>query len=102
MTVEEMRGILGEMITVNQQLQSKQVEHDEWFSEMRTGLAETRALTESNARLIESNARSIEASTNESNERHKRVESQIVELARIVGQFAEATNSRLAILEDRG
>jgi len=112
MSFEEMKGILNQMIIVNQQLQSKQVKHDEWFSEMRTGLAETKStnaqtkathdewFAEAKA-ITESNARLIEASVKESRESHKGVEAKIAELARIVERFAEVTNSRLARLENR-
>jgi hypothetical protein len=54
--------------------------------------------------IANSNARAIEASTNEGSENRRlaqQTQTQLMELARIVGQFAQATNSRLEILENK-
>ncbi len=90
MTFEEMQLIIGQMLTIERQLQERQIQADE-------------RLTRTEA-IANSNARAIEATANEGSESRRLVQqtqTQLIELARIVGQFAEATNTRLQSLEDR-
>jgi len=90
MTFEEMQLIIGQMLTIERQLQERQIQADE-------------RLTRTEA-IANSNARAIEAIANEGSESRRLVQqtqTQLIELARIVGQFAEATNTRLQSLEDR-
>jgi hypothetical protein len=90
MTSEEIQTLIGQMLNVQRQLQESQLQADSRLTRIEA--------------IAESNARAIQATANESNETRRltqQSQTQLIELARIVGQFAEATNSRLVILEDR-
>jgi hypothetical protein len=89
MTSEEIQTLIGQMLNVQRQLQESQLQADSRLTRIEA--------------IAESNARAIQATANESNETRRlsqQTQTQLMELARIVGQFAEATNSRLVILED--
>lgn len=90
MTLEEIQTLIGQMLNVQRQLQESQLQADIRLTRIEA--------------IAESNARAIQATANESNETRRltqQSQTQLIELARIVGQFAEATNSRLVILENR-
>jgi hypothetical protein len=90
MTSEEMQILIGQMLNVQRQLQESQLQADSRLTRIEA--------------IAESNARAIQATANEGNETRlltQQSQTQLIELARIVGQFAEATNTRLGILEDR-
>jgi len=67
------------------------------LAEGRISLELTRKIAESNARSNEANSNAIAASRVETEELKKT----LAQFIGIVGEFVKATNSRLAILEDR-
>jgi hypothetical protein len=93
MNLQEMQDLIGQMLQVQRQMQESHLE-----ASIR--LAQTEA-------IANSNARAIEALTNESSEERQvmkqnqvQIQAQLLELTRIVSQFAEATNTRLSNLEN--
>jgi len=103
MSFEEMQTILAGVVASQAKIQESQAKAEEFqvvFREnmelMRQDIANTQA-------IANSNARAIEAAANEGSETRRLVNQtqiQLVELVRVVGQFAEATNSRLEAIEN--
>jgi hypothetical protein len=83
MSYEEMQAVLTQMLSVDRQLQERQLSHESEMIELRA--------------LTASNARAIEALGNKTSE----MDAKMSNLIQIVGEFAQATNRRLEILEDK-
>jgi len=83
MTYEQMQAIITQMLTIQSDLQQSQIRD-------RVDIENLIALTASNARSIEA----------ETNARHD-LDQKLSTLIQILGEFAEATNTRLTTLKDR-
>jgi len=83
MTYEQMQAIITQMLTIQSDLQQSQIRD-------RVDIENLIALTASNAR-------SIEAETNASHD----LDQKLSTLIQILGEFTEATNTRLTTLKDR-
>jgi hypothetical protein len=85
-----------------EEITNKLADHDRWILEMRElsestarSNAETAAIASSTAMIANSNARSIEATANLASETRQ----DLARLVNIVAEFVQATNTRLANLE---
>jgi uncharacterized membrane protein YccC len=85
-----------------EQIASKFADHERWLSEMRElaesiarSNAETVRSNAETAAIAKSNARAIEATANLATETRQ----DLARLVNIVAEFVQATNTRLAVLE---
>ncbi len=97
MTFAEIQAILVSLTQSHQEARAEMAEqrreHDREMAEIKA----SQLITES---IVNSNARAIEALGNQQAETYAKTQAQFVELIRVVGQFAEATNTRLDRLEN--
>jgi hypothetical protein len=82
MSYEEIQAVISQMLAVDRQLQERQLSHESEMIELRA--------------LTASNARAIDALGNRTSE----LDNKMSNLIQIVGEFAQATNKRLEILEN--
>lgn len=83
MSYEEMQAVIAQMLAVERQLQESQMRGE-------SRLTRVEAITESNARAIS-------ALGNKTSE----MDAKMSNLIQIVGEFAQATNRRLELLEEK-
>jgi len=110
MSFEEMQTILAGVVASQAKIQESQAKAEEFqvvFREnmelMRQDIANTQAIANSNARAIEAAANEgseTQRMANKTQDQIAQTQTQLVELIRVVGQFAEATNSRLEAIEN--
>jgi hypothetical protein len=78
-----------------EEITNKLAEHDRWILEMRELSESTARSNAETAAIANSNARSIEATANLASETRQ----DLARLVNIVAEFVQATNTRLANLE---
>jgi hypothetical protein len=83
MSYEEIQTVITQMLAVERQLQDRQMQGE-------SRLTRVEAITESNARAIEALGNRI-----------SELDNKMSNLIQIVGEFAQATNKRLEILENK-